>query len=118
MSLYSYPIGLFIFALILLQLLQNTIVLSERLIIRLLIDFIPPVMKPLLSWCQRWSLAILTLHSTQTVALNSRDWSLFDLENDFDNAKTWFEGEVAKEVSKGLKSVDGVLAQFSMGHST
>jgi hypothetical protein len=106
--------------LVFLQPLLIAILLPERLIIRLLPDSMPPIIKMLSSWGQALSLAILTLNVTCIVAINlgsiegEASRLIGDLQGDFEN----FEQAVESELSKALVNSDGVLAQFSMGHQT
>jgi hypothetical protein len=108
------------FVLVFLQPLLIAILLPERLIIRLLPDSVPPIIKMLSSWGQVLSLTILTLNVTCIVAINlgsiegEASQLIGDLQGDFEK----FEQAVESELSKALVNSDGVLAQFSMGHQT
>jgi hypothetical protein len=112
-------LALLLFILVFLQPLI-AILLPERLVIRLLPDSVPPIIKMLSSWGQALSLAILTLNVTCIVAINlgsiegEASRLIGDLQGDFEN----FEQAVESELSKALVNSDGVLAQFSMGHQT
>jgi hypothetical protein len=108
------------FVLVFLRPLLIAILLPERLIIRLLPDSVPPIIKMLSSWGQALSLAILTLNVTCIVAINlgsiegEASQLIGDLQGDFEK----FEKAVETELSKALVNSDGVLAQFSMEHQT
>ena len=93
-------------------------------------------MVKMLSYCgQAWSLAIITLLVTRTVAISwdsvgskiessprsiassiEGDWSRLvgDLRGELDK----FEQAVESELSDALVNSDGVLAQFTMAHQT
>jgi hypothetical protein len=113
-------LALLLFILVFLQPLLLAILLPERLIIRLLPDSVPPIIKMLSSWGQALSLAILTLNVTCIVAINlgsiegEASRLIGDLQGDFED----FEQAVQSELSKALAHSDGVLAQFSMEHQT
>jgi hypothetical protein len=113
-------LALLLFILVFLQPLLLAILLPERLIIRLLPDSVPPIIKMLSSWGQALSLAILTLNVTCIVAINlgsiegEASRLIGDLQGDFED----FEQAVQSELSKALVNSDGVLAQFSIEHQT
>jgi hypothetical protein len=134
-SVYCQSGAPLVFVLVFLQPLLIAILLPERLIIRLLPDSVPPIIKMLSSWGQALSLAILTLNVTRIVAIN---WGSIgsDIESGAEGAGSSIEGEasqligdlqgdfehfeqvVESELEKALVDSDGVLAQFTMGHQT
>ena len=57
--------------------------------------------------------AVLALHGTTILA----SFVSSSIESEFDQAESDFYGLVADEVTKELATVDGILAQFSMGYS-
>lgn len=81
------------------------------------------------SWGEKLSLIIVfALHATQILAFDLAselnliddylDSEIDDVKTEFNDVKNWFEGEVGKELARGLKSIDGVLLDKSIGYST
>ena len=99
----------------LLRPIANFVLPTERRIIRLSPDSVPPIMRVFSPWGQAFGLVILTLNVTRLAAEPiGTDLESHSIISSIEGAFDDFKNDVESDIAKALVGNDGVLAQFGM----